>query len=208
MSARAPRELPPLDPADFAAEPLVQFQGWFDLAVASVIAQPEAMTLATCTPDGRPSVRWVLFKGVVDGGLTFYTSYESRKGRELLANPRAALGFYWEPLGRQVRVEGAVSKLPALVSDTYFASRPESSRLSAAASPQSAVIRDRGELERRVADLRAQHPDGRVSRPSSWGGFLVVPDVIEFWQQGADRLHDRLRYTRRGGGWRLERLAP
>lgn len=208
MSERAPRELPPLDPAEFAAEPLVQFQGWFDLAVASAIPQPEAAALASCTPDGRPSLRWVLFKGIADGGFTFYTSYESRKGRELLANPRAALAFYWEPLGRQVRVEGAASKLPAAVSEAYFASRPESSRLSAAASPQSAVIRDRGELERRVADLRVQHPDGRVPRPASWGGFLVVPVSIEFWQQRANRLHDRLRYTRQAGGWLLERLAP
>jgi pyridoxamine 5'-phosphate oxidase len=208
MRRMGPRTLPLLDPAGFAGEPLEQFDRWYDAAIESGIAQPEAVALATATPDGRPSVRWVLYKGLLDGAFTFYTHYESRKGRELLANPRAALGFYWEPLGRQIRIEGAVTRLSAAQSDAYFASRPESSRFSAAASPQSAVVGDRAELEQRVAELRARHADGKVPRPANWGGFALAPDAVEFWQQGPDRLHDRLRYVRDGAAWRLERLAP
>jgi len=198
----------PLDPRQFAADPLVQFERWYALANEAAVAEPDAMALATATPDGRPSLRWVLFKGIVRGGFSFYTHYRSRKGGDLAANPRAALGFYWEPLGRQVRVEGSVERLPAADSDAYFRTRPPGSRLSAAISPQSQVIPDRLELERRVAELETRHPHGDIPRPEDWGGYRVTPDAIEFWQQRPNRLHDRLRYVRGAEAWRLERLAP
>ena len=210
MNPRASRvERPaPLDPRDFAPDPLAQFERWYAQANTSDIPSPEAMALATATADGRPSLRWVLFKGIVRGGLSFYTRYASRKGLELAGNPRGAIGFYWEPVGRQVRAEGTVERLTAAESDAYFESRPAGSRLSAAASPQSEVIRDRAELERRVAEIRARYPQGDPPRPADWGGFRLVPDAMEFWQLGDDRLHDRLRYRREGAAWILERLAP
>ena len=167
------------------------------------------MTLATATPDGRPSARMVLLKGVDARGFAFFTNYESRKGAELAANPRAALVFFWVQLERQVRVEGRVERLSAEESDAYFASRPEGSQLGAWASQQSAVLPDRGPLEARYEELRAQYEGQEVPRPTFWGGFRVVPETVEFWQGRVNRLHDRLRYRRQDdGSWVIERLSP
>jgi pyridoxamine 5'-phosphate oxidase len=185
------------------ADPLRQFARWRDEAGEEL----GPVALATATADGVPSVRMVLLKGADERGLTFFTNYDSRKGAELAANPRAALLAYWPGLGRQVRVEGPVTRLDPGESDAYFATRPAGSRLSAAASPQSAVIPDRAELERRVADLRGRHGDD-PPRPESWGGYLLAPATWEFWQHRDDRLHDRLRYRRDGTAWLVERLAP
>ncbi len=194
--------------ADVDPDPIVQFQRWFADARATGDPLPEAMTLATATSTGIPSARMVLLKGVDDSGFVFFTNYESQKGEELADNPRAALVFYWGKLGRQVRVNGTVSRVTAVESDAYFRSRPLESRLSAAASPQSEVIVSRDQLEARVEELRRQH-DGDVPRPAFWGGYRLSPDTIEFWLHRENRLHDRLRYTRQPSGtWRLERLAP
>ncbi|MEP7336113.1 MAG: pyridoxamine 5'-phosphate oxidase [Actinomycetota bacterium] len=185
------------------ADPLRQFARWRDAAGGEL----GAVALATATPDGAPSLRMVLLKGADERGLTFFTNYDSRKGAELAANPRAALLAYWPGSGRQVRVEGEVTRLDAAESDAYFATRPAGSRVSAAASPQSAVVADRAELERRVADLRARHGED-PPRPESWGSYRLVPAAWEFWQHREDRLHDRLRYRRDGTSWLVERLAP
>jgi pyridoxamine 5'-phosphate oxidase len=150
----------------------------------------------------------VLLKGVDDRGFRVFSNFGSRKGLELAANPRAALLFHWPDAGRQVRVEGAVERLPAAESDAYFASRPRESQLSAAASPQSTVVGSREELERRVAEARARHEGGDVPRPAGWGGYVIAPELVEFWQHGPNRLHDRFRYRRAGAGWLVERLAP
>ncbi|OLD69882.1 MAG: pyridoxamine 5'-phosphate oxidase [Ignavibacteria bacterium 13_1_40CM_2_61_4] len=169
------------------------------------------MMLATASPDGHPSARMVLLRGFDARGFVFFTNFESRKGRELEANPRAALVFHWPHAHRQVRIEGAVERVSPPESDAYFDTRAVGSRLSAIASPQSQVVSDRAELERRVKDLVERHRRERVRicRPDYWGGYRVVPDAVEFWQAGRNRLHDRLRYLRReGGGWRIERLAP
>jgi len=166
---------------------------------------PEAMALATAAPDGRPSVRMVLLKGFDERGFVFFTGYRSRKGRELAENPFAALLFHWQPLGRQVRVEGLVSRVPTEESDAYFRSRPLGSRHSAIASSQSDPVSSRAELEARVAALEG-NPD--PLRPAEWGGYVLAPDAYEFWQHRDDRLHDRFRYAREAGGWRIERLAP
>jgi pyridoxamine 5'-phosphate oxidase len=166
------------------------------------------MTLATATRDGKPSARMVLLKGVDRNGFVFFTNYESRKGGELAENARAALVFYWEPLGRQVRVTGRVSRTSAAESDAYFGSRPLGSRFSAAVSRQSKVIASRALLEKALAKLKAKYPEDGPPRPENWGGFRVRPDEIEFWQQGEFRLHDRIRYRRRGAGWKVDRLSP
>jgi pyridoxamine 5'-phosphate oxidase len=197
------RESPPLREADVAADPLEQFRTWFAEA-AGVVDTPEAVALATVGPDGAPSARMVLLKRADQRGFAFFSGYESRKGRELAANPQAALLFYWHPLGRQVRVEGLVERLTDRESDAYFDSRPTASRLSAAASPQSEVVPSREALEARVRELAGAD----VRRPESWGGFLLVPHTYEFWQHRENRLHDRLRYRRADGTWLLERLAP
>ena len=188
---------------DLDADPLSQFQKWFDDA-EDVVRMREAMAVATATAGGAPSVRMVLLKAADERGLVFFTHYTSRKGRELEANRRAALLFHWDPLGRQVRVEGRVERVSAEESDAYFATRPAGARVGASASRQSEVLTDRGELERRVAEVGEK---ARV-RPQSWGGFRVVPEAWEFWQHRDDRLHDRFRYTRRTGGWLIERLYP
>ena len=193
---------------DVGPDPVRQFTAWFEEAAAAGIRVPEAMALATATRDGRPSVRMVLLKGFGEAGFDFYTGYESRKGRELAENPRAALLFQWDALGRQVRVEGAVERLPAEESDAYFASRPRGSRLSALASRQSEVIGSREVLDERVLELAAELGDAEPERPGWWGGYRLVPESFELWQHRDDRLHDRLRYRRDGPGWTIERLSP
>ena len=189
-------------------DPLVQFRSWFAEAEAAGIAMPEAMALATAAPDGQPSARMVLLKAADQRGFAFFTNLESRKGIELAANPRAALLFHWQPLGRQVRVEGAVVRVPDEEAVTYFATRPLGSRIAATASPQSRPIADRAELERLVQEARARVPGDEVPLPAHWGGFRVVPDAYEFWEHGDDRLHDRIRFDLGPDGWSQTRLAP
>jgi pyridoxamine 5'-phosphate oxidase len=195
--------------ADVDPDPMVQFGRWFDDAEAADLVEPSAMTLATATAEGVPSARMVLLRGVDQRGFVFYTNYESRKAAELAANPRAALVFWWGELQRQIRVEGPVERTSQQESAAYFRTRPLGSRLSAWASPQSRVIPGRAVLDQRVAELAAGHPDGDIPLPPFWGGYRLVPEVVELWQGRPNRLHDRLRYTRSADGrWRIERLAP
>jgi pyridoxamine 5'-phosphate oxidase len=189
-------------------DPLVQFQRWFSEAVAAGVPEPEAMTLATSTPLGDVSARMVLLRGVDERGFRFFTNRDSRKGRDLAANPRAALVFHWHALGRQVRISGRVHETSTEESAAYFATRPRGSQLSAWASEQSEPIGSRAELERRVVEVAARFEGVEVPPPPRWGGYVVEPEEIEFWQRRLDRLHDRLRYARRGDAWVLERLMP
>jgi pyridoxamine 5'-phosphate oxidase len=192
-----------------AADPLAQFRRWFDDALAGEIYEPNAMALATVAPGGQPSLRMVLLKDFDARGFVFYTNLESRKAVELAGNPQASLLFWWDRLHRQVRVEGPVELVDAAEADAYFASRPYGSRIGAWASPQSRVIAGRAPLEAQEAELRSRFPEGEpVPRPPHWGGYRVLPSALEFWQGRADRLHDRLVYTREGGEWRIARLAP
>ena len=192
--------------ADAAGDPFEQFHAWYADAEAAVPVR-EAMVVATATPNGAPSARMVLLKDAVAESFVFFTNYESRKGRELAANPRAALLFHWQPLGRQVRIEGSVTRLDEAASDAYFDSRPLGARLGAWVSRQSEPVESRAVLEEGVEQMR-QHLGAEVARPPHWGGFRVRPEVYEFWQHRDDRLHDRLRYRRDGGAWVRERLAP
>jgi pyridoxamine 5'-phosphate oxidase len=194
--------------SDVDADPLEQFRRWFGEAGEAEIRAPEAMALATASATGAPSVRMVLLKSVDEHGFVFFTGYASRKAGELDSNPRAALLFYWDPLGRQVRVEGGIDRVGDAESDAYFATRPRGAQLAAIASRQSSVLSDREDLDSRVGELEAQHAGSDVPRPVHWGGYRLVPDTYEFWQHRDDRLHDRLRYQREGRGWKLQRLAP
>jgi pyridoxamine 5'-phosphate oxidase len=197
-----------LDERTVDADPIRQFGMWFREAADSGAMEPTAMALATATPEGAPSVRMVLLKGFAEDGFVFFTNYESRKGRELASNPRAALCLYWAPLERQVRITGVVERTTEEESNRYFDSRPWGSRLSAAFSPQSSVISGRHVLESDLDRLRRESGDQGPPRPPHWGGFRVIPEVIEFWQGRPDRLHDRIQYRREDGHWVIERLAP
>jgi pyridoxamine 5'-phosphate oxidase len=189
-------------------DPLSTLREWYELAVAEGLAEPHAMALATASPDGVPSVRIVLMKGIDDRGIQFFTNYESRKGRELDANPRAAVALYWPPLDRQVRLEGPVERLAEEESDAYFASRPRGSRLGAWASRQGTPVAARDELDAALAAAAERYPGEDVPRPPYWGGYRLVPDAVEFWEGRANRLHERVHFLRAPDGWKVERLSP
>ncbi|MFZ3498455.1 pyridoxamine 5'-phosphate oxidase [Streptomyces sp. 5.8] len=192
-----------------AEEPMGQFAHWFRDAAEANVFEPNAMVVATATPDGRPSSRTVLLKQFDERGFVFFTNYDSRKGRELAANPFVSLLFPWHPIARQVIVTGTASRIGRDETAAYFRSRPHGSQLGAWASEQSTVIASRAELDRRYAELEARYPEGeQVPVPPQWGGIRVVPDAVEFWQGHENRLHDRLRYALEAGGWRVERLCP
>ncbi len=200
---------PQLVEEDVDADPVRQFADWFAEEVYAGVRAPEAAALATASADGAPSVRIVLVKRYDDAGFVFFTNHESRKGVELHANPRAALLFHWDRLGRQVRIEGTVQPISPQETAQYVRSRPRGSQLSALASPQSRPIPDRHWLEHRVTEIAARHAERELPLPDVWGGFRLAPETFEFWQHRDDRLHDRLRYRPRDdGGWQVERLAP
>ncbi len=194
--------------ADVHPDPFTQFRLWLDDEVREGLRMPAAMIVATATRDGRPSVRTVLLNGLDARGLVFYTNYESRKAKELAENPAAAALFYWARSGRQVRVEGHVVKASLEESDAYFRGRARDSQIGAWASPQSAVLPSRAVLEDQVRRLASHYRDREVPRPPHWGGYRLIPESFEFWQSRPNRLHDRLRYRREDGRWRIERLAP
>jgi pyridoxamine 5'-phosphate oxidase len=203
-----------LDEADLDGEATVQFQSWFDEAVAAGVPEPEAMCVSSVSAEGMPSARMVLLKHVDRGGFVFFTNYRSRKGDELLANPHAALTWRWFLLERQVRVAGVAERVSLAESDAYFATRPRGAQIGAWASPQSQVLAARAELEWRVAEVTDRFGSAPIPRPPWWGGIRIVPGTVEFWQGRESRLHDRLRYRRLEGhagdgrGWVVERLAP
>ncbi len=197
-----------LDESSVPRDPLLLFGEWFDSAVDAGLQEPNAMTLATVSLTGRPSARAMLMKGFDASGFVFYTNYDSRKGRELDANPHAALLFTWLALFRQIRIEGAVTKVSPFESDEYFETRPVGAKLGAHASRQSEVIPGRAWLAERFDSLSEAHPDGDVARPEQWGGYRLVPEMVEFWQGSANRLHDRIRYLRSVDGWSIDRLSP
>jgi len=188
--------------------PLKLFQRWLDEATAAGIRLPEAMTLATSTPEGKPSARLVLLKGAGDHGFVFYTNYNSMKARELDSNPQAALVFYWPQFERQVRVEGRVERIAPEESDAYFKTRPRESQIGALASPQSEVIESREALQQKADELEKLYEGREVERPAHWGGYRLLPKRIEFWKGRPGRLHDRILYERQDGTWSIKRLAP
>lgn len=189
-------------------DPFVQFQQWFEAAMKAELPEPNAMTLATITPEGMPAARIVLLKDFDDRGFVLFTNYDSAKGQELSQNPNAALVFLWAELERQVRIQGQVERISAEESDGYFYSRPHSSRLGAWASNQSEVIPNREVLDRQLEDLKVAYDGKEVPRPPHWGGFRIKPHTIEFWQGRTSRLHDRLRYRLSNGVWVVDRLSP
>ncbi|MCP1248022.1 pyridoxamine 5'-phosphate oxidase [Gluconobacter oxydans] len=193
---------------DLKADPFALFAAWMSDAEKSEPNDPNAMAVATATPDGRPSVRMLLLKGVDERGFVFYTNLESRKGRELLANPHVALLFHWKSLRRQIRIEGPVEAVSAAEADAYFASRSRMSRLGAIASDQSRPLDDRNTFEERLKAVDEKYGDGPIPRPANWSGFRVLPEAIEFWQDRPYRLHDRAVWTRDGNGWNVTRLYP
>lgn len=197
-----------LDEKDVDPDPIRQFERWFGDALAVDALEANAATLATATPDGHPSARIVLLKGCDPRGFAFYTNYESRKGRDLAANPRAAMLFFWRELERQVAIEGPVERVSAEESEAYFQIRPEASRIGAWASRQSQVVPNREFLEERFREFDAKFAGSPVPRPGYWGGFRILPEAVEFWQGRPSRLHDRLRYRKEGDAWTIERLSP
>lgn len=197
-----------LNEEDVSSDPMQQFKSWWDAAVASEIHEVNAMTLATVNGEGQPSARIVLLKGLHDGGLVFFTNYESKKGDELAKNDRAALVFFWKELERQVRIEGIISKVDDKESEEYFHSRPHASQIGAWSSPQSKVIPSRELLDKNVAENTARFGEGEVERPPFWGGYILKPTLVEFWQGRSNRLHDRIEYVNEGGSWIKRRLAP
>jgi pyridoxamine 5'-phosphate oxidase len=200
-------DMPPLDRATLADDPVAQFASWWELAEREV-PLPDAMTLATVAADGSPDARMVLLKGFGADGFRFFTNYESTKGEQLAAASRAALILYWREVDRQVRIRGAVERLPEADSDAYFATRPHASQLGAWASPQSRQLRDRAALDALLREVEERFGEGEVRRPPHWGGYVVHHDEVEFWQGQVGRLHDRFLYTRDADGWRIERLGP
>jgi pyridoxamine 5'-phosphate oxidase len=198
-----------LDSQSVDRDPIAQFDRWFTEAVKATVPEPNAMNLATISEDGRPSSRIVLLKGIAGGKFMFYTNYQSQKGKELEKNPACALNFFWPDLERQIRIEGVAQRLDAATSENYFQSRPRASQVSAWASPQSSLIRDRSILEERVKEIEKRFEGKDVlPKPHQWGGYGVEPLEIEFWQGRLNRLHDRIVYTRIEGEWRINRLAP
>ena len=209
VDARHDYQKSALEITEVDADPIAQFRTWFDEARAADLVEPAAMALGTIDRHGHPQVRMVLLREVRPDGFVFFTNYESAKGAELAAHPHAALTFHWDRLERQVRIIGAAERLDAAASDRYFDSRPRRSRIAAIASPQSQVISDRAMLERAFEEATSiAGEEGPIARPASWGGFVVRPHTIEYWQGRRHRLHDRLRYRAREGGWSIERLAP
>ena len=216
MSAQPPSHLPDMRTdygrgelleSAMAGDPISQFRRWFADVSAAQVPEPNAMTLATASTGGRPSARIVLLKDIDERGFSFFTNYDSQKGAELAANPRATLVFFWQPMERQVRIDGVVERVDRAMSKQYFESRPRKSRVAASISQQSRVVASRAELEKEFAALDEKLGDA-VPLPDFWGGYRVIPELVEFWQGRRSRLHDRLRYRRAGEGWILERLAP
>lgn len=191
-----------------AGNPIDQFGLWLSEAIAAEVNEPTAMSLASCDDAGRPTIRVVLLKEYTHVGFTFFTNYESRKGRQLASHPAACLNFFWPELERQVRIEGTTEKVPAAESDAYFASRPRGSKIGAWASPQSRTITSRSTLDEAVARIDAQYPGEEIPRPPHWGGYILKPNLVEFWQGRPSRLHDRIQYTLEKGVWTRVRIAP
>ena len=197
-----------LDLSDVSPNPIDQFRRWFEAALSAHLPEPNAMHISTITAEGRPNGRIVLLKDVSDQGFTFYTNYESNKGRQLISHPFAALTFFYPELERQIRIEGQIEKVSADESDAYFASRPRGSQIGAWVSHQSSIIDNRDVLETRQRELETQFAEKPIPRPPHWGGFRVMPDSLEFWQGRPSRLHDRIRYRKKGAEWVIDRLSP